>query len=287
MGINVFSMALIAAAFIFKAGAGYLMTLLFIGAHEAGHAAAALISGAKVYGVRVLPVGFNASIDNSGCSKAARICIYVAGPAVNLTAALLAGSMLLAGAGGNLPGLVFYSNLALAVFNLLPVLPLDGGRIAAELLAERFGLFGAERQMRVFSVILACAVIFSGIMVFRSSRFNISLVIIGIYILMCLKRNKEETAFMNIRDLIFRHSRISGKGIYPVREIAVLKHIKISDAIKAMDHTGSFHIVNILDEDFRVVKVMTEQEILEAIVANPSDTTFDKLVHIEYNGNKA
>lgn len=286
VSINIFSIALIAAAFIFKIGVNYILTLIFIAVHEAGHIAAALISGAGIYGVRILPVGFNALIDNSGCSKRSRVCIYSAGPCVNLAIAIITGIVWSGWGDDHILRLVIYYNLMLAFFNLLPILPLDGGRIAIELLSERLGLLGAGRQMRVFSVVLACGVILSGIVVFGKSTYNISTVLIGIYILMCLKENKEETAFMNVKNLLYRHSRIIKKGIYPARELVVLKHIKISEAIKAMDHTDRFHIVHILDENFRVVKVMTEQEILNEIINNTSDTTFDKLMDIEYNDNK-
>ena len=57
----------------------------------------------------------------------------------------------------------------------------------------------------------------------------------------------------------------------------------MSDVIKAMDYIDRFHIINVLDDNMRVIKVMTEQELLDAIMENTPDTTFDNLVHIEYN----
>ena len=85
---------------------------------------------------------------------------------------------------------------------------------------------------------------------------------------------------MNLKNFIFRRSRIIRKGIYPVREIVVMKNVKLSEVIKAMDYANMFHLVNVLDDELRVVKVMTEQEILDALMLNNVDTTFDKLLAI-------
>ena len=83
---------------------------------------------------------------------------------------------------------------------------------------------------------------------------------------------------MNIKNFVFRRSRVVKKGIYPAREIVAMKNVKLSEVIKAMDYANMFHLVNVLDDDLRVIKVMTEQEILDALMVNNMDTTLDKLV---------
>ena len=82
---------------------------------------------------------------------------------------------------------------------------------------------------------------------------------------------------MNINNFVFKRSKIIQKGIYPVREIAVMKSVKLSEVIKAMDHTNMFHLINVLDDDLKIIRVMTEQELLDVLMLNSVDTTFDKL----------
>lgn len=258
----------------------FLLTLAFIFLHESSHILAAIICGIKVYSVRILPVGMNAEIDDTLCGRAVKVFIYSAGPAVNIIMAAVI--------------FIFFRdskisiniNLALAVFNLLPILPLDGGKLAMELLSGYYGLFGAGRRMKIFTLILSVVIIIMGSIALSRSLLNISLVFIGIYILFYIKEGKKETAFMNIRNFIYKRSDISKKGIYPVRHIAVLKHVKISEMLKAMDHKDKFHIINVLDEELRIIKSMTEQEFLNAVMQCSPDTTFDKLTGLEYNGDK-
>lgn len=264
----------LSAAFCLGVIHHYLLTLAFIFIHECSHIAAAFICGVKIYRIRLLPVGMNAELDDALCGKPARILIYSAGPAINLLMAAIFYIFF--------PEFRISANInaALAVFNLIPVLPLDGGRLAMEILAGCFGLLGAGRGMKAISVLLSIVSIIVGFL------FNVSLIFIGVYILFYIKESAKEVAFMNIRNFIYKRSAIIKKGIYPVRQIAVLKHVKISELIKAMDYKDRFHIINVLDEELRIIKVMTEQEFLDAIIQCSPETTFDKLFGLGYNGDK-
>ena len=262
----------------------YMLTLVFIIAHEALHMAAAKLAGGNIHTVRFLPVGLNAEIDTACCSKAGRVLIYAAGPSFNfLFAIFIHIFMVQSSINNHIAWLALLINLYLAIFNLLPILPLDGGKIAMELFSGRLGVIKAGKCLRVVSVLISIGITAAGVVGLIYNRGNISLIVIGIYILMCTRKNKEETAFMNIKSLLFRKSRVLRKGIYPVRDIVVLKKVKLSDVIKAMDYIDRFHIINVLDDNMRVIKVMTEQELLDAIMQNTPDTTLDNLEHIEYN----
>ena len=46
---------------------------------------------------------------------------------------------------------IIYTNLALFLFNLLPILPLDGGKILKEVLKEIIGIEKSNRFMIIFS----------------------------------------------------------------------------------------------------------------------------------------
>lgn len=283
VSVNIFILFFVAAAIIAGTLPEYLLTILFIFAHEAGHMAAAILSKAAVYGIRLLPVGFNAEIDDGICSKGQRIFIFGSGPCVSFSLAVLLTILVHFNIANSLVRLGIYANLYLGIFNLLPVLPLDGGKIAMELLSAKFGVLRTGRVLQLISALISAIIVLTGIIVFIDNRSNVSLIIIGLYILMCIKTNKEETALMNIKSLLFRKSRVIRKGIYPAREIVVLKHVKLAEVIKACDYIDRFHIVNVLDDDLKVIKVMTEQELIEAIIRNTPDTTFDNLMHIEYN----
>ena len=261
----------------------YSITLGFIIIHELGHIAVGTMCGAKLSSFRLLPVGVNAAIEDLQCSKTQKILIYIAGPLVNIVIAIclywvhvwdvpvLGGSTFKI-----MPAVII--NLWLAIFNLIPVPPLDGGRIAMELLSGRLGLFRANKLVNLISLFFSLVIISIGTVVLIRSRYNGSFILIGVYILFLLKKNKKEAAILNMKNFILKRSAIVRKGIFPEREIAVMKDVKLLDLVKSMDYSNVFHIIKVLDNDLHVIKSITEQDVLNTIMEGVSDITIEEML---------
>ncbi len=116
--------------------AGVVTSLLFFGsivAHEAAHTVVAVRTGIPVRSIRLFIFGGLAEMDREPDRPRQELAITVVGP---LTSAALGGLFLALGdqmEATSLPSITARwlgeMNLALAVFNLLPGFPLDGGRI--------------------------------------------------------------------------------------------------------------------------------------------------------------
>ena len=120
--------------------------LLFVSVllHELGHSLVALAQGVKVRSITLFLLGGVANVERECSTARGALLVAAAGPAVSLVlAALLLGfspavagySPPLASMVGELGGL----NLVLALFNLLPGLPLDGGLIVKALVWQATG----------------------------------------------------------------------------------------------------------------------------------------------------
>jgi Zn-dependent protease/CBS domain-containing protein len=114
--------------------AGVVATVGFLAAlvaHELGHSMVALHHGVDVRSITLWVLGGVARLDRSPETPSAAIRIAAAGPAVSIACGVigLAAGLLTSGLEGAV--LVWFGsiNLLLAVFNLLPAFPLDGGRI--------------------------------------------------------------------------------------------------------------------------------------------------------------
>ena len=122
--------------------------------HELGHAGAVWLLGGRVEEVAL--TGFGAVLR----SRRKRLFSYLeecvvalAGPAASLLLAIMAaiwGKRFGSGDAFLLAGL----SLALAVFNLIPAGPLDGGRALAALLSRLFGPDTGDRIFRAITVFL-------------------------------------------------------------------------------------------------------------------------------------
>jgi Zn-dependent protease len=126
------------------AGAGLFLGSLL--AHELGHAVVARRAGLRVNGITLWLLGGVAQLEDEPASPGDELKVAIVGPAVSL--ALAAGFGLAAFGLGALGGPAIavavavslaVSNTVLALFNLLPAAPLDGGRVLRGLLWRRHG----------------------------------------------------------------------------------------------------------------------------------------------------
>lgn len=249
--------------------------------HESGHMLAAVLMRGKLKGISILPVGVNASIEESCTDVLKSIVIYLCGPFVNM---LLIVIGLLINSYYLIPSddmrFFIIINVYLAAFNLLPALPLDGGKIIRAGLASRYGLMPAQRCIRFLSLFLAVILVACGIMQMIHSFPNISLFLIGFYIISLLISERAEAALMNVRHIIFRRSRLLKKGVYAARDLVAMSTTPMGDILKSMDF-DRFHIIHILDENMKLVKVFTEQEIINALVKNDPGITFGEYIRMQ------
>jgi Zn-dependent protease/CBS domain-containing protein len=114
--------------------------------HELGHAAAALRNGVPISGITLYPFGGLARMAQRPPHGRVEVAIALAGPMVNLGIAVILlvvslGTIL--APGSSLPlrllSYLFWANVLLAGFNLLPIFPLDGGRVLRGVLSPRIG----------------------------------------------------------------------------------------------------------------------------------------------------
>lgn len=130
---------------------GVLFVVLLFGCvvlHELGHALAARRYGIGTRDILLLPIGGLASLDRMPDDPRQEVVVALAGPLVNVViAALLFGlfgaKLVLLdpqsfGSGWqNFLDRLATTNLALAIFNMIPAFPMDGGRVLRALLAFR------------------------------------------------------------------------------------------------------------------------------------------------------
>ena len=77
-------------------------------------------------------------------------------------------------------------HLVLGIFNLLPIMPLDGSRILGAIVSVFFGEYTAQIVCAWVSLIVGLCVLVFGIYVLIDSKINLSLCILAGYILICL-----------------------------------------------------------------------------------------------------
>jgi Zn-dependent protease/CBS domain-containing protein len=165
------------------------LTLLFacVLAHEFGHIFAARAFGVATPDVTLLPIGGVARLERIPEEPREEFLIAIAGPLVNVLIAL--GLIVFAGARLNAGDLTAMDsanvwlvdrlaavNLFLALFNMIPAFPMDGGRVLRALLATRMGYVRATEVAAMIGQGVAFVLGFVGLF------YNPMLIFIAIFV---------------------------------------------------------------------------------------------------------
>ena len=161
------------------AGSVLYMVALFtiVVMHELGHALTARRFGIVTRDIILLPIGGVARLERMPRNPRQELLVAIAGPAVNVALAL--ALLAIVRVTGPLPAATLYDfdpllslrgflyqlvfvNVVLALFNMLPAFPMDGGRVLRAVLAMRMSSYAratgiAARIGRMLALALAAA----------------------------------------------------------------------------------------------------------------------------------
>jgi len=191
----------------------------FVTIHELCHGLVAKKHGVIVKEITLLPIGGVASMRSIPEKPHQEFEISIAGPLFNILLAiilflplyvLLGSKALFSPSLGTWPqsfAYLFWVNLALAIFNLLPAFPMDGGRILRSFLAHRMGYLKATKIAVNFGHIFALLFGFIGLI---SKPPHILLIIIAVFIYMAASseetqvESKEILKNFRVKDILSR-----------------------------------------------------------------------------------
>ena len=176
----------------------YLVIMFFAFIHELTHLLAGILLKMKVKRISIMPLGFsvefavseenyNKKILKSNILEIKRIVIAIAGPLINLIICLVASNLNIQ---YELKNMIIYSNFLIAIFNLLPIYPLDGGRIIKSILC----IYTGRKNAIIISNKISNITLFLITFLFSILTYaikNIALVLILIYLwYIVIKENK-------------------------------------------------------------------------------------------------
>lgn len=186
--------------------------MFFAFLHELGHLLAGVILGFKPRCLRIMPLGlsiafnvlpkdYNKKIMNTNFITIKKLIIALAGPITNFIIVLICmyipNNML-----GSRYDVIVYSNILIGVFNLLPIYPLDGGRILKCILQIFCGLKNSivyTNKISNISIILITAI--SSICIYYYKNLAILFIVVYLWILVLIE-NKRYNMKMNLYNSI-------------------------------------------------------------------------------------
>lgn len=246
-----------------------LFAIVFI--HELGHVAAARMYGIRVLSVQMLPFGGVAVMEDAGDLTAGReIAIALAGPVQNVL--LIFASLLLHAAGlwdGPFLDYFIQSNILIALFNLLPILPLDGGKISQAfgsfLLPYHATLVWSYRISLLFSAMLIAYSLLPLLLLREGLQLNI--LMIGIFLLYSNAIDYRNIPYRFLRFLVnrdrsFSRQLMNGTLAQPI----VAEKAKPLDHILRLFKREKYHFIYVMNHQGNIVAVVPEQRVISSFL---------------------
>jgi Zn-dependent protease len=237
--------------------------------HEFGHSLVAQRLGLEIHSITLLPIGGVSNLESLPEKPADELKITVAGPLVNVVLApIFFGVGLLFGAVPRIPADLFtgivsvgeflfylgYLNVVLAVFNLLPAFPLDGGRILRALLATRLGALRATEISSIVGQVFAVAFFLVGLI-----SGNLLLALVGVFIFFGasgesqMVRQRELTLGLTVSDVMGTRSHTE----------TVTPYHTFGQVLDSVIH-GYQEDFPVVDENGKLVGMISRDEIMTA-----------------------
>lgn len=170
----------------------YAIIIFFAIIHELGHLIAGLALGMKPESIKLIPFGlsisfklnprdYNKKIGTGNLFEIKKIIVAVAGPLINFFIILIASHINL-NIFSNL--IIIYVNLLIMLFNLIPIYPLDGGRILKGILHMFVGKKESDKYTNYISFVSLLILTFLGsIEIYYLKNIAIFFIIIFLWIL--------------------------------------------------------------------------------------------------------
>lgn len=164
----------------------YVTMLIFCFIHEFGHLCMGMLLGMIPEKIEFNPFGLSISFktnklfQNKKSFEIKNILIAFAGPATNL---LLIVIIFMMNLDENIKATLLYINILIGIFNLLPIFPLDGGRILKSFLHIYF----SEEIVNTYSykisyIIMICITVISSIAVYYFKNVAIFFIVIFLWV---------------------------------------------------------------------------------------------------------
>lgn len=171
----------------------YFIFLICILLHEIAHMVVGVCLGLKIKRIRFNPFGLCLEFISFKEKKKTikKIIINLSGPVLNFALAIIVSYLNIE---YKLKVDFFYTNLLLGIFNLLPINPLDGGKVLKEILSIKYGYKNANvYSMNISKILLIFISLSYSILIFKIKNVFLFFIIVYLWYLQLLEEKKLKT----------------------------------------------------------------------------------------------
>lgn len=246
----------------------WCMSMAAVVLHELCHAAAARAMGFAVRRLEILPVGARADIVGLfETEPSCEVGIALAGPMGNLLCVMLLTAVSYfrpAWCGDDL-GRWITAHLTVALCNLIPALPLDGGRVLRGLLslvmpAERAGRAAAWAGVALGGVLTAAAAA-----LFLVGTLHPTAWFLGIFLVLGGWKEIKTAPLLSLRQSAGKKENLMRRGSMPLVHLAVREDLPLSCLVRRL-RPGCYAMITLVDREGRNCGTVSESDAVRCLL---------------------
>ncbi|WP_333510325.1 M50 family metallopeptidase [Thermoanaerobacterium saccharolyticum] len=240
--------------------------ILTVAIHEVSHYLVAKKLDINMIQIEIFPFGGAAVFDSEIFIRPdLEIIIALAGPLSN--AIFIMMLIIVSQIIGTQFDYLIKINVLMCAFNLLPGVPLDGGRALKSVLSNFIGLTRANNIAVKISYVISLLLIYGSILMIVNGNKNYVLITMAVFLIISARNEGRLSQYFNLRDLIYKKEELFKRGIMNVRTIAVLENQKLIKIINCFLPL-KYHIIVVLDKNLKEKKRLTETELFDFAIEN-------------------
>lgn len=238
--------------------------------HETAHIIAARGYGVRVRSIELYPYGGTAVLEDTfeGKRKEETV-IALAGPAFNFTLLLIIQYLRWEGIiSGEWSLDLVKINFWLASFNLIPVLPLDGGRIARACFSGAFGFVRTTKFLAAAGKWLGGLFLILGFIMQAFGLYNYEpglFIVLGIFFWLGSGKELENARLVFLKQLCRKKEHLLNKGLMPSTCLTVSKDTFLNKIIDQFS-ADRYCLVSVLGEKDRIERTLSETEVVQGML---------------------
>lgn len=243
--------------------------------HELAHAGVSALLRHPPRALEITPLGALMRLeDEERLPLFRRLLVIAAGPALTALLCALALGLTKCGVLSRDSGRVlFLSNAGILLVNLLPALPLDGGRLLSAVLSRFVRRDVCWRVMCIIGSVLGVALVVLGVVLaVKTGQGNFSLMAAGCFLLYSAVNATTSAAMAELRALMDRKIRLETRGSLPIQPLAILETQSLRSAVRALHPTRMTMFYVLEMGTMRCLRILTEQEVIAAYLTAPQRT---------------
>lgn len=275
--INIWTIPMFVFSTLGDYGDIFLLAYISSALHELAHIICARALSVDISYIKIYPFGITARLKSEYIrSSEKEFWISAAGPLCSMIL-FWCFAFLKSLYSTYLFSFLFDINFAICCINLLPCLPLDGGRMLKSILTVRFGIIRAYKYtLSVSKIILALLVVFAISLIFVS-KFNFSLVLISAFLLQNLAFEQQVISVITLREILSNRQKSEFSERLPAKILCVHENRPASGILRHFTY-DCFYIVNVMNKDSKIISTLTEVEVLDSLLKNGIRTKYRDII---------